>query len=242
MALPPFAEIVLERPVPIPGDPLNQPLIVYETQGGPGFNTNVVVVNSGYEQRDAVWSASRGKWEYGERKMSGTELMGILSFFKNRLGKFQGFRLRDWADYKLSATQLTSGGIITQGVLGTGVAVSATLAYQINKLATDAAGTTYERIAKPSFGATKVYVNGVLKTVHVDYEIDESRGVVTFHSQPSVGATLTVDGTFERPVRFDTDTFKSRLDSALPTYDVPPQLGETYHYLFTLPIIEIRVP
>ncbi|OYV46746.1 MAG: hypothetical protein B7X10_04735, partial [Burkholderiales bacterium 21-58-4] len=55
---------------------------------------------------------------------------------------------------------------------------------------------------------------------------------------PQVSDALTWTGEFDVPVRFDTDKLKSRFDNAEIT--MPGVVGETFHYLEPLPIVEIR--
>ena len=74
-------------------------------------------------------------------------------------------------------------------------------------------------------------MNGVPKTITTDYSIDATTGIVTFVSQPSVGAPLTWTGEFDVPVRFGADT---------PTMG-PDGSGAMYDWA-QLSLIEIRNP
>ena len=45
--------------------------IAFNKPGGPGFNTDVVILESGFEQRNQFWDQERGMWNvgYGVREL-----------------------------------------------------------------------------------------------------------------------------------------------------------------------------
>lgn len=104
MTTPAFAEVRVD-----------ENLIIYHTVGGPLFSTTVVVVNSGRESRNAGWPTPLGGWELGERSMVPNDLATIKNFFNARQGRAQGFRFKDWMDYKDEG-----GGVLVPVVGGTG--------------------------------------------------------------------------------------------------------------------------
>lgn len=201
---------------------INSGLIVYETVGGPGTLTTVIETYSGREQRNQNWLRPRGKWELGERLVTSGELAAMLQFFRAVHGKLDGFRFKDWADYQATAAN---------GILGTGVATAATN-YQLRKVYTVSSLSEVRDILKP-VTPIAVYVNAVLKVAGTDYSVNSTTGVVSFIIQPPVGAALTWSGAFDVPARFDVDELRSRFDA----YDKVG--GESLHYLYTLPIIEL---
>ena len=79
--------------------------ISYGALGGAGFQTDVVTVNSGYEQRNSVWQDARCKWDvsYGARTQA--QLSTLISFFRVMGGRANGFRFKDWQDYKVAASE-----------------------------------------------------------------------------------------------------------------------------------------
>jgi uncharacterized protein (TIGR02217 family) len=209
---------------------LEADLILYGAVGGPQYSTDVVVVRSGREKRNTNWYESRGRWELGERQIDTAELHSLIGFFRARQGRAQGFRWKDWADYKATNTPLTRNSVTTQGLLGTGVATGSTT-YNFSKLYTSGSTSNLRRILKPVAGAS-IYVSGVLQTS--GYTIDTAAGTITFSSAKSSPATLTWAGEFDVPVRFDADEFRSRFD-VLRKSD-----GEALHWLMSLPILELR--
>ncbi len=210
---------------------LEDGFIVYRTVGGPMFNTNIVVVNSGRESRNKNWDKARGRWEFGERKMTSKELHNTVAFFRARGGRYQGFRFKDWGDYKVTATQLDEYNASTQGVM----TLLTTDTAQLQKVYFSGDDQDVRDIRKPVEDSVTVYVAGVEAAVEIDY----TTGIVTFGASPG-DAELTWAGQFDTPVRFDTDDFKYQLLAGTPTFTDPPDLADTYYFVHSLPIIETR--
>lgn len=175
--------------------------IAYWASGGGNWKTTVVETYGGNEYRTQAWSQQRGKWTVADAFRSQNPSSALLykslvAFYNACRGSLYAFRFKDFRDYQDDGN----------GVLGlTGLAVAATTAYQMYKNYSVSPNLYQRMIVKPTVGATKVYNNGVLQILGVDYNIDESTGIVTFTSQPTVGHTLTWTGTFEVPARFDSD-------------------------------------
>ncbi len=286
-------------------------MIIYATKGGPEYSTDVVVTKAGDEYRNRNWVTALGKWEYGDRKLSGTDLATLLTFFRARGGRYEGFRLKDWADFQATNAPLNTTGY------GNGMPVQ-----QLYKNYTSGIDTDQRIINKPVSGTVIVERAGSVVAVGSspgDISIDTTTGLVTFVADASSAATinslgsvtivsltsnpglsvgqllylsgfsgagssalngvanlisaisgtgpylftlstntngLTITGTglgakyaqisesltwsgeFDVAVRFDTDRFQSRFDSA--DIQIGAQVGETFHYLESLPIVGVR--
>lgn len=201
--------------------------IIYNTEGGAQFNTDVVSLNSGYEARNSIWQFGRGKWDFGDRKLPDTELKEIINFFRARKGRAQGFRFKDWADYKDDGN----------GVLGlNGVGDGSTKVFQMVKNYPSGTDKDQRVIRKPVAGTISFYSAGALIN-GTNWLLDTTTGVVTFTVAPGAGA-LTWKGEFDCPVRFDTDDLKYRFDSA--SIASPGVVSATYFYVSPLPLVEIR--
>lgn len=188
--------------------------IAYGSSGGPEYSTDVVVLQSGYEQRNANWSQARARYNVAHGVKTQAQLDQLIAFFRARKGRADGFRFKDWTDYKVTAQNVGTGdGIAT--------------VFQLQKSYTSGSATETRTITKPVAGTVNVYKNAVLQTSGVT--VDATNGQVTFASPPANGVAITADFEFDVPVRFDTDTLSARLDTygSLSWNDIP--------------IVEIRV-
>lgn len=159
--------------------------------GGPQFNTTVLELYSGYEQRNVNWSKTRGKWDIGYGLRDRADMDTVIAFFYARQGKAYGFRFKDWTDYEIDSIQS----------IGTGD--GSTTEFQIYKRYSSG-GYYYDRdIYKLVSGTTKVYKDSVQQTVN--FSVDDDTGIVTFAIAPSVGEDIGVICEFDVPVRFDID-------------------------------------
>lgn len=76
--------------------------ISYGAVSGPEFQTDVIVVNSGYESRNANWEQSRARYDVGHKGRSKAATDELIAFFRNTQGRAQGFRFKDWTDFQVS--------------------------------------------------------------------------------------------------------------------------------------------
>lgn len=191
----------------------------YGTQGGPGFKTNIVVLDSGHERRNRDWQDERGEWNVIYDLEDQSEIDVLNAFWRNRFGRANGFRFKDHMDFSM-ARQII------------GATDAATTTYQIYKRYTSL-NNFDSNIYKVLSGAESVWVNNVAITEGAgasQYQLDDNTGIVT------LGATLAAQsGTdvevalteFHRPVRFDTDK--------------PVFIHESYdRFQWSVDIIEIR--
>lgn len=183
-------------------------------KGGPGFNTGVIPLKSGKEQRNINWAQQRCAYDISYGIGSQQLYREVLNFFYVRRGKAYGFRFKDWVDYQLTASNIGTGnGVLT--------------AFQITKTYTDAGGSYVRNIYKPVSGI-QVFLNGVLQTITTHYTINLTTGMITFVTPPSMGVAVTVTGEFDVPVRFDTDS----LDVTLQWVEAGQVQG--------IPLVELR--
>ena len=195
--------------------------------GGPERRTDVVVLGSGFEERNARWAHARRSYNAGYGIKSVDDLHAIIAFFEERRGRLHGFRWRDHSDWKSCPPDATPSALDQQ--VGTGDGARAQ--YQLSKRY----GTLhapYDRpIAKPVTGTLLVAVAGSQRISAVDFDLDSATGRITFragHIPPS-GALITAGFEFDVPVRFDTDKLEINLS------------GFRHGAIPVIPIIEIRV-
>jgi uncharacterized protein (TIGR02217 family) len=172
-------------------------------RGGPERKTDIVMLGSGREQRNARWARSRRRYEAGYGVKTLAALSVVIAFFEERRGRLYGFRWRDRGDY---ASGLP-GASVTPLDQGIGQGDGTKAAFQLIKTY-GASFAPYARdIWKPVQGTVRVAVAGVEKTPASDFTVDTTSGMVTFTpmSIPPAGAAITAGYLFDVPVRFDTD-------------------------------------
>lgn len=187
----------------------------YGLTGGPQFNTSVITVKSGQEQRNQNWETTRYRWDASTAIKTRADMEIISGFFLARRGKLHGFRFKDWADHTTYTTQLlgTGNGVLT--------------AFQLVKHYSDIGGSYSRQITKPVSGTVLVYLNDVLQ--NSGFTVNTTTGIVTFTSPPGVGVTVKAEFDFDVPVRFDTDELKIQ-------YQAFDQL-----IVDNIPIVELRI-
>jgi uncharacterized protein (TIGR02217 family) len=171
--------------------------------GGPERRTDIVMLGSGREQRNARWARSRRRYEAGYGVKTLAALSSVIAFFEERRGRLYGFRWRDRSDYSSGLP----GASVTPLDQAIGQGDGSNAAFQLIKTY-GAAFAPYARdIVKPVQGTVRLAVAGVEKSPASDFTVDTTTGVVTFvpgHIPPA-GAAVTAGYLFDVPVRFDTD-------------------------------------
>ncbi len=160
--------------------------------GGPRFQTSVIALGNGSEQRNADWPSQRGEWDISYGISDKTYFMDIIKFFYARIGKARSFRFKDWTDFEG-----------TDELLGEGDGAATT--FQLLRNYTSGPVTYSRTIRKPVTGTVVVKVAGVVVGASVDY----ATGIVTI-AAPALGADVTASFEFDVPVRFDTDKLNIR--------------------------------
>ena len=196
------------------------------SSGGPERRTDIVLLASGHEERNARWADSRRRYDAGTGVHSLADLSALIAFFEERRGRLYGFRWRDRADWKSSAHDTTPTP--TDQSVGTGDGSNA--AFQLVKTYGSAFDPYQRTIAKPVAVSVRVAVDGVEQTLGTDFTVDGTSGVVTFQpgAIPGAGAAVTAGFEFDVPVRFDTD----RLSVNLASFEA----GEAV----SVPVVEVR--
>ena len=184
--------------------------------GGPTFVTEIERVKNKAELRSADFDHERGRWEigYGDRKSA--EIRGIVNYFRQRRGRFQGFRFRDWSDFRALHNHIgrwtASGDILPLRRV-----------YGVDYV---------KRIMRPVLEGLELSTrqgNAFLPIDESVYDVDVLTGLVTFREGPPVGEEVEIywTGAFDLLVRFDTDEIDVRV--------VNPDLMS----IGSLPIVEL---
>lgn len=164
--------------------------ISYGSNGGPGFNTSVIDLASGHEQRNINWSLARANYDAQYGVKTREQMEEVLDFFYARRGKAYGFRFKDWMDFVLPRQSI--------GVAG------GTNMLQVFKRYEPLTSYYYDRpILKIVPGTVQVWANGVVKSPLI---VNTDTGIVNTNTLS--GQTIEVACEFDVPVRFDTDDIK----------------------------------
>ncbi len=188
--------------------------------GGPQFNTVIIDLATGFEQRNIQWAKARANYDVGYGIQTKALFTAVLDFFYARFGRAHSFRFKDWGDF-----------VMPRQLIGLTDTVQAT--FQIFKRYTSGA-LDYDRILeKIVLDSELVWVNNVAISEGVgagQYQLDDLTGIITLGSTlvAQSGTDVEVSCEFDVPVRFDTDEFSVTLE----TFDA----GE----IPNLPIVEVR--
>lgn len=169
--------------------------ISYGAIGGPEFNTDVVIINSGYEQRNANWSIARSSYDVSHAARTTEQMRELVAFFRIAKGKANSFRFKDWLDFECD-----------NGILVSLNSESAFL-YQLYKPYDNDAGQYLRKITRPN--EISLYRNDVLVDP-LDYVLDINTGIVEIETVAS-DDVFKWTGTFDVPARFDTDKLEGEI-------------------------------
>ncbi len=189
--------------------------IAYGSAGGPEYSTDIVITNGGYEQRNVNWSQARAKYNVAHGIKTQNQLDSLIAFFRARKGRADGFRFKDWSDYKAIAQAIGTGD-------------GANKIFQLVKTYSSGNISETRIITKPVASTLAVYIDAVLQS-DSDYALELATGEINFVSAPANDAVVTADFEFDVPVRFDTD----RLSATLDSYGV--------NSWNDIPLVEVRV-
>ncbi|MBV8913793.1 MAG: DUF2460 domain-containing protein [Acetobacteraceae bacterium] len=219
--------------------------IAYRTaNGGPEWNTRIVISGGGYEQRNARWAAPLRSWDAARGIRTTADLFTVMAFHTAVQGRLIGWRFKDFLDFQAFGESIdTSGGgpswqlrkaymagqtltfyrTIVKPVLGT-------VSLQWNGTPVDlqspGAGSFGEAplYGETPYGGQQYGSSGIIAAL--DYTTGLITNVANFAPQP--GDTLQWWGEFDVPVRFDVDKI-----SASPVSDKLWDWG-------SIPVKEVR--
>lgn len=162
--------------------------LAYGLVTGPRFVTDVVRRRSGYENRNAVWSAELLFFDGATTVRTPQERLEIDSFFRAvARGRLNGFRVRNYGDASAASTE---------GLLGSGVGTGLP-GYQLYKRYSAGGLNSDKKISKPVSGAVTVYRNASPVTIGAgagQIGIDYTSGLVTFVADNTASANSITPG------------------------------------------------
>lgn len=194
----------------------------FGSTGGVERRTDITQLASGYETRITPWANGRRRYLIGQSIRTLDDAAALVAFFEARRGRLQGFRFRDFTDFKScppSAQPEPTDQPIAR--LAGGV-------FQLAKAYGSGDDAYLRPVAKPVMGTARVAVDGA-ELGAAGFSVDPATGLIAFASTPASGAALTAGFLFDTPVRFDAD----RIDVALEGFDAGRVVAT--------PLIEVRV-
>lgn len=163
--------------------------------GGPEYRTDIVQLNSGWEQRNVNWEQARNRYQISFPLIP-SQKDALLTWFRAVKARGHGFRVRDWNDYTATSALVSEMGTSMMGRLGTNAFGTGTPIYQLTKYySITGALEEYRTIRKPSL--VLVYRDGVPQTVGSgagNYSVDLTTGLVSFFPDASASASSITVG------------------------------------------------
>ncbi|KAB7616074.1 DUF2460 domain-containing protein [Amylibacter sp. SFDW26] len=193
--------------------------------GGPERRTEIVALNSGFEERNSPWAHSRRRYDAGVSMRSLDDMEKVIAFYEARRGPLFGFRWKDWTDYKSSLPSLDVS-FLDQEI---GVGDDVTFEFQLCKDYRSGDEVYCRDIRKPVEFTVVIGVGGDELELGKHYTVNLTTGIVTFLEPPGEGALVTAGFEFDVAVRFDAD----RLEMSHASFVA----GE----IPSIPVVELRV-
>ena len=193
--------------------------------GGPERRTEIVTLANGFEERNSPWKHARRRYDAGVSMRSLDDVETLIAFFEARSGQLNGFRWKDWSDFKSSRASRDPS--FEDQIIGYGD--GATKDFPIFKTYASGAQSYQRPITKPVLGTVVVGIQHDLLTETLHFTVDYDTGTVSFDEAPDDGVEITAGYEFDVPVRFDTDRIQTSVAS-FQAGDVP-----------SVPIVEVRI-
>lgn len=164
----------------------------------PDYSVTIVPTAGNWEYRNLNNSAplTRVTLTVGPGPGLDEEVQELLEFWHALGGPHIGFRYQDRADYKSCRVRGTPAATDQPLVLVSGATYQVTKRYQAGAQSRD------RPISKPRVAGFMLADGGALKTAVVDYDLDETTGLVMLNFSPA--GALTWGGEFDIPMRFDS--------------------------------------
>jgi uncharacterized protein (TIGR02217 family) len=179
------------------------------------FSTDIVIVQSGKEKRNANWLDALHEYDVSHNVKTEEETQQLKALFMQSRGPLIGFRFKDWSDFQVTVNNcLTNEDNITTAI------------FQCFKEYEFFGGSaSYKRkIVKLVDTTFKLYKDAVLQTEITDYTVDYNAGLVTIISFDAL-AVYTFETEFDVPVRFNNDQASISIDE-YKSYSFPCKLTE----------------
>lgn len=150
--------------------------IRFGVTGGPRFSTTRATSQNGFSSKQRNWQYPLQSYQAANAVQSESDFEAVRAFFYNVYGGFDGFRFKDWSDFRVGAGQ---GVILTRP----------DAQQQLGRAYVYGARTFVRPISKPVEGTVLLEGGG---------SVDYTTGIVT-------GGATGWTGEFDVPVEFAAD-------------------------------------
>lgn len=151
-------------------------------QGGEEFLTDIVMVNSGAEQRNMVWSNPLRRYSLSNGMRTIANAQATKAFFRAVGGRANGFRVKDIFDFDADHTT---------GILGTGLGTGLPT-YQLAKNYVSGSVTSTANIVKPVAGTVSIKRGGATANFGSgagQWALDTTTGIATVVADATANAS-----------------------------------------------------
>jgi uncharacterized protein (TIGR02217 family) len=135
--------------------------ISYGSKGGPEFNTTIIRLRSGHEQRNINWQYPLHRYDvaYGVKEQA--QMAALRNYFMAMHGQAHSFRFKDWHDYATGSTGVAHTQLDETVSILVSTIVSSASNFQLRKLYTVGSVTMERTLAKPLAATVSVAVGGI---------------------------------------------------------------------------------
>lgn len=179
--------------------------VAYGFTAIPGYDTQVVTLDNGQEQRNGNWTRAKRKFTAAYANFTLAEFAILLACFHAARGRLYAFLFKDPGDF--SAVAESQG--TTPGANSTPVQLIKTYTFA------GSATTITRTITKPINGTVTMYQdNGAGVFIAKAGTYDTATGLFTPSSNWTASRALRADFQFYVPVRFASDGFPTSFDDS----------------------------
>ena len=170
--------------------------IALGSSSGPEYQTDIIELSSGIEQRNQSWEYPRHRYLVGISAGKSTKIETLRQLFHSTRGAFSGFRFKDYNDYSSATIQ---GDTVAYDDQDISVGDGATLTYQVLKNYTTLTTTVQRKITKLVSGSFLTGFTGESPTAWsiqdtgTTWAIDEDTGIITYAADIQKTITGAVD-------------------------------------------------
>ena len=157
--------------------------IALGSSAGPNYQTEIIELSSGVEQRNQAWEYPRHRYVIGISAGKSTKIETLRQLFNSTRGAFNGFRFKDFNDYSTATVQGDDVAYDDQEITdGDG----STLTYQALKNYTTLTTTAQRKISKLVAGSFVTGFTGTSPTAWSvpdagsRWAVDDLTGIITY--------------------------------------------------------------